>query len=110
MWGSLSTNPKASCLLTFTTGKQSDVVHGQWLITCLCVSDDIWNALNRIHCAGLQYNNLNEDYVLFKKTKTDFGPFFIDFKDASPHQCQRCIEVLEGDICPPRWDFGCDEL
>ena len=63
-----------------------------------------------IHCAGVQYNNLDEDNVLFKETKTDFGPFLIDFKDASPHQCQRCLTVREGDMCPQRWEFGCDEL
>lgn len=67
---------------------------------------DILDHLLEIHELGIQHNDFEERNVVLK----DGRPFIIDFENATPHECKRAMNIVEGAVAPSAYYFGCREI
>lgn len=67
---------------------------------------DLVDTIIRLHKAGIEHNDLDEDNIIFHKNRW----FLIDFEEANKHKCGGRMAINEGAIAPPETAFGCSEL
>jgi len=65
------------------------------------------DAVDKIHCAGVQHNDLLERKIVIDDKNR---PFIIDFDHAEDHDCELSMYIDFHSQEPDPGDFGCDEL
>ncbi|KAJ3559585.1 hypothetical protein NM688_g249 [Phlebia brevispora] len=66
--------------------------------------------LMAIHSRGLQHNDFRPGNIVVDDLQSPTRLVLIDFEHATPHECQRKIDIALFQYPPPYMEFGCREL